>query len=286
MVLSGFPSPLLQACAKARPAGVAVCPITPSAGALDSLLSFRHEPLIFVCANFQEAISFFREIPPRVFFGKFRAKKTVIFADACKPFWQDVAKHLIPLIDAYATADCAITPLPTEKWIQDVYLPIPEAEWASEIDEKRDDVVFYGSVRMFKERQEVLDYLRGHGLPVLTGGGQEYDYSLDFMAAMRRARITLNFSNCNTGDGIKIHQVKGRIWEAAVSRTLVVESANPVTPKLFTQDEMVWFESRDELPSLLKRLLSDDELRSQITSRMFEKAVQLVKPEMFWNKLR
>jgi hypothetical protein len=252
---------------------------------MDSLLSHRHEPLIFVCANFQEAAAFFETVSPEDLFGEFQAKKTVIFADASKPFWQDLARYLIPVVDAYVTADCAATPFPAEKWIPDVYLPIPESEWASETEEKVDDLVFYGSVRMFKERQELLDYLRGQGVPVLTGGGQEFGYPLDFMAAMRRARITLNFSNCNTGAGAKIHQVKGRVWEAAVSRTLIVESANPVTPRLFTRDEMIWFESKQELPALLRKLLSDDKLRSRMASRMFEKAIQLVKPEIFWSKL-
>lgn len=285
MVLSGFPSPLLEVCARAVPAGVPVCPVIPSAEAMDLLFLYRHEPLIFVCANFQQAVSFFGEFSPKEFFGEFRAKRTVIFADASKPVWQDLARYLIPVVDAYVAADCAMTPLPAEKWIPNVYLPIPESEWASETEEKLNDVVFYGSVEMFKERHDLLEYLGGQGMLVLTGGGQELGYPLDFMAAMRRARITLNFSNCNTGAGEKVHQIKGRIWEAAVSRTLIVESANPITPKLFTRDEMIWFGRQEELPALLRKLLLDDELRSQMTSRMFEKAVQLVKPEIFWSKL-
>jgi Glycosyl transferases group 1 len=285
MVLSGFPSPLLNACARAVPAGVPVCPVIPTPEAMDSLFSHRHEPLIFICANFQEAALFFANFSPGDFFGEFRAKKTIIFADASKPIWQDMAKSLLPVVDAYATADCVMTPLPAEKWIPDVYLPIPESEWASETEEKVDDVVFYGSVGMFKERQDVLQYLHGQGVPVLTGGGQEFGYPLDFMSTMRRARITLNFSNCNTGDGEKIHHVKGRIWEAAVSRTLIVESANPITPKLFTHGEMTWFAKKEDLPALLRNLLLDDELRSKMTSRMFEKATHLVRPEIFWGKL-
>jgi len=285
MVLSGFPTQVLEACAKAVPPGVPVCPVTPAAETVDRLFSYRHEPLIFVCANIFKAIAFFKAFSPGDFFGEFRAKKTVIFADAAKPVWQDFAKFIIPLVDAYVVADCAMTPLPAEKWIPNVYLPIPESEWASETGEKVDDVVFYGSVKLYKERQEVLDYLRGQGVPVLSGGGMEQGYPLDFLAAMRRARITLNFSNCNTGAGANMHHVKGRIWEAAVSRTLVVETANPVTPKLFTPDEMIWFESQEELPALLRKLLVDDKLRFQMTSRMFEKAAQLVKPEVFWTKI-
>lgn len=109
--------------------------------------------------------------------------------------------------------------------------------------------------------------------------------TLDYLAAMRKAKITLNFCNCNTRDGIQLHHVKGRIWEAAMTRTVIVETRNPATASLFTNNEIIWFENKEALPKLLDGLLADADRREARANRMFEKAARFVKPEHFWGKL-
>lgn len=285
MVISGFQSPFFHVCIKAAPASAVICLAKPNKAALDELSANLSEPLVFICANYQEAISFFNVVPPKQFFGAFRNKKTLVFADASKPFWQALAQHLLPYVDAYATADCVDTPMPREKWVPDIFMPIPESDWASSFEEKSVNLAFYGSITMFKERRETVDFLRMQGMPIDIQGGQENEYALDYLEAMRKAKITLNFSNCNTREGIQIHHVKGRIWEAAMSRTVIVETCNPATTSLFTNDEIIWFENKEELPQLLNGLLADQNGREAIANRMFKKATQFVKPEIFWGKL-
>lgn len=165
-------------------------------------------------------------------------------------------------------------------------MPIREQDWAHATQPKLTDLGFYGSTEMFPERRETIDFLLNHGVKIAVGGGDETGYTLNFMEALRNTKLTINFSNCNRSEGPPIHHVKGRIWEAAMSRTAIIETANPVTPKLFSNDEIVWFERKEELLPLIENLLTNDVRRQEMTERMFEKAKLHVAPDAFWAKFQ
>lgn len=284
MLLSGIRSPLLNVYGKASLPHMIVCPASAGADDLAQLLSNAAEPLIFICANIREAVSFFEAVSPAKFFGSFRAKKTLVFADASKPFWQTFAQSLLPYVDAYATADCVQTPLDPKKWVPNIYMPIRDRDWALASQTKPIDVGFYGSVEMFSERRETIRYLLNANVNLSVAGGNESAYAINFMEALRDTKITLNFSNCNTGEGPPIHHVKGRLWEAAVSRTVIIETRNPVTPQLFSSEEIIWYDQKEALPELIRELLADDVRRNAIADRMYQKAMEYIQPELFWAK--
>lgn len=276
--LIGPSSPLLRMYAKACLPGTRLY-------SLDNYESLPKDvPVVFICADTQRTINFFKRVTPKkIFSGK---RSIAVFADASKPIWKAFGKALLPHIDAYVTADCADNPFDSDKWIPDVYLPIAEIEWAKESQDKPIDLGFYGSVQLYKERLETLKYLRESGLNPSIGGGIDGGYSLNFMGALRHTKVTINFSNCNVIGQNPIHHIKGRVWEAAMARTAIIETRNDITPKLFTDEEITWFDRKEELPGLIRDLLSDDKRRNSMTARLFDKAKNYTDIESFWGRLQ
>lgn len=275
--LTGPASPLLNMYAKAAPSGTFIY-------TLDHWDKIpKDKPIIFICADINRTIAFFKRVTPGELFRG--VKSIAIFADLSKPVWQSFGKALLPYIDAYVAADCVDTPLDRDKWIPDVYLPIPTSEWATN-KPKPIDLGFYGSVELYDERKNVLDYLTASGLSPVVKGGQESAYTLDFMDALRQTKVTINFSNCNTKNSQSIHHVKGRVWEAAMARTAIIETRNPITSQLFTDQDITWFDKKEESPDLIRSLLNDDKRRNEMTDRMFDKAKNYTDPETFWDRLQ
>jgi spore maturation protein CgeB len=97
---------------------------------------------------------------------------------------------------------------------------------------------------------------------------------------MASSRITINFSLCQTGEG---HQLKGRVLEAAATGTLLLESANDVTPAFFEPGrDYVPFAGIDDLMQKVAYFLSHPGEAAAIAARAREKALASYGADRFW----
>ena len=245
--------------------------------------SLDHERLIFVMGDLKMTMALFRIVPPQ-YFKEFK-HVIMIFADSMKPQWNKPLHQLamfanqVVLMDRY-TGD------KQKKIIRDVYLPIHKKHWYN--GEKKDvGLSFYGSTKIYPERKEVIEFLKGAGVDIVYGGGEENQFPLDMMHELRRSKITLNFGNCLSGSqhDRKKFQIKGRIWEAMMAKAVVIEPRNPETAKLFTSDEIMWYDDMKEIPAMVDMLLHDHAFRDYMAENAYQKAKKYADPEYYWGKL-
>lgn len=245
--------------------------------------SLNYENLIFVMGDLKRIMSIFKIIPP-TYFKEFK-HVTMIFSDGVKPQWAKPMRQLSFLADKVILMD-QYTDKRVDKIIPGIYLPIHKKHWYNG-QEKDIGLSFYGSTSIYPERRETLAFLENAGIKIVTGGGEENQYPLNMMNELRRSKITLNFGNCLTGSqhNMRKFQIKGRIWEAAMAKCVVIEPRNPETVKIFTDKEIVWYDDMEELPELIGGLLMNSVRRKEIAEKAFDKAKQYADPDIYWRKL-
>lgn len=132
--------------------------------------------------------------------------------------------------------------------------------------------------------QDRANFLRTLGSNVLISGGQRsgkltpYDYA----RLIRRSKISINFaiSPCQT-----YYQTKGRVYEVLASRSLLLESKNPSTAKLFTPGvDYVEFSTPQELNDAIEYYSNHEEERVRIASSGHV-AYQKYNSQKFWDTI-
>ena len=138
---------------------------------------------------------------------------------------------------------------------------------------------FIGSVY-----QDRAHFLRNLGSNVFISGGQRagkltpYEYA----GLIRRSEININFaiSPCQT-----YYQTKGRVYEILASRSLLLESKNPSTAKLFTPGvDYIEFSTPQELNDAIEYYSSHEVERVKIASSGHV-AYQKYNSQNFWNTI-
>ena len=148
-----------------------------------------------------------------------------------------------------------------EHKVHAAHVPIGYAPSLTRIDrtvERDIDVVFYGSVNA--RRSRVLDTLKSHNLRVAQLSGV---YGAQRDAIIARSKIALN-----------IHYYVPNIFEVVRASYLVANSV-PVLSERNTNtyvpiewENMAYWASYDQLPSICQELLNGDILNSQLTDRL------------------
>lgn len=226
--------------------------------------------IIFVMGDLQRIKPLFDIISPSFYFKQFK-KVTMIFPDGAKPQWRKPLEQLSTLADKVIKMDTFNE--------HGCYLPINQWFWYSGTN-KDIDFAFYGATGIYPERKRTIEYLRENGISI------QHQFMPDMMEALRRTKVTLNFGNCLSGNtDLRKWQIKGRVWEAAMAKCVVIEPRNPETAKIFTDDEIVWYDDMKELPALVDSLMNDYCRRESLADRAFDKAKQYADPSIYWERL-
>lgn len=288
-VLTGTTGPLFRQLSETAPESVISVPLDLGdlqlmVDGINHILSLDDaDNIVFLMGNLVAIITLFKHVNPIRFFSRFK-NVTMIFADGSKPVWVKPCKELTKLAHKVVMVDCYNDEL-GGKVIPGLYLPIKRIDWYTN-QQKDINLAFYGSTKMYYDRREILNFLVGCGYKIKYGGGMESNYKLDMMECLRRTSITFNFSNCETHPNMpKRHQIKGRIWEAAVSKAVILETRNNETASIFNDDEIVFYDDMRELPALIDRLQHDYVWRESLADKAYAKAIKYVDPDKYWEKL-
>lgn len=233
-------------------------------------VEYEKDHVVFVMGDLKRITPLFKIISPSFYFNHFD-KVTMIFPDGSKPQWLKPMMQLsrlankVVVMDSFNKHGC--------------YLPIKKDYWHT--GEVKDiDVAFYGSTDIYPERKNTLAYLRQAGIDI------QHSFVPDMMEALRRTKITFNFGNCLSGNTeLRRWQIKGRIWEAAMAKCVVIEPLNEETEKIFTNNEIIWYSDMKEIPGLVNMLLKDNDFRDYVAENAFQKAKQYADPDIYWGRL-
>ena len=151
------------------------------------------------------------------------------------------------------------------------------------------DVSFIGA--LYPYRVDMLDQLRSAGIRVAVNPhrpDETADFAasrtnqpswLDYMAGLAGSHMTLNFSRSSAGP---FEQLKTRVLEATLAGTVLLTDDQERTKLFFEPDfEFLHFNSVEELPELITRLLNDPVRLASIKQSGKERAYTLAHTN-FW----
>lgn len=163
-----------------------------------------------------------------------------------------------------------------------------------DIDKKDIEVSFIGRMDRMG-RKSLIERVAGEnlGLELFGAGTQNGVVSAgQRIDIMQRSKIGLNFSgqavDARHGHGIekRIRQVKGRIWELAFSKALILTEDAPCLEKSFKiGKEVVVFEGEADLADKIRYFQNHDSLRKEIALGGFERAQRDCHPSRACEKL-
>ena len=170
-----------------------------------------------------------------------------------------------------------------EKGIDAVYFPLESSKtiYRNLGREKKTDVLFFGNTKL-ADRQYYIDYLRKRGLKInVYGEVTSYLDESELVQKICESHIVLNFSETGLLEKEQVQeshhrylwQVKGRIIEVGLCRTVCVSEYAPGLELLYSDAELPTFRTPEECYILLENLLSDDEAREEIANRIYRKTL-------------
>lgn len=157
-------------------------------------------------------------------------------------------------------------------WISSIY----NSNYYKNKFQNRDiDVVFIGDICK-SNRKEYIDYLLNNGINIQTYGintTNGFVTNEKMIELYNRSKITLNF--CNNDSGVlipnlknitrKIPQLKGRISEALLCGSLVLDEQNLIDERYIQGEHLDNFSSKKELLEKIKIYLNDTNKRDKIS---------------------
>lgn len=155
-------------------------------------------------------------------------------------------------------------------------------------------VSFFGTFWGPENRREFISYLKENGVEVATGGGQHVALpgsqalpKRQYAELMARSKICLNFSKWTEGSGAPGKaQIKGRVFEALMSRSLLLEERNEQTPHFFEEGrDCVGFATKEELLDKVRYYLAHDEERCRIATQGWETVRERWNGRKFWERV-
>ena len=176
-----------------------------------------------------------------------------------------------------------------EKGIDAVYFPLESSKKIYR-DLKRDkkiEVLFFGNTKL-ADRQYYIDYLRKRGLKIeVYGEVTNYLGESELVQKICESHIVLNFSKTGFLGKEQVQeshhrclwQMKGRIIEVGLCRTVCVSEYAPGIELLYSDAELPTFRSPEECYILLKNLLSNDEAREDIANRIYRRTLSVYEDE-------
>jgi glycosyltransferase involved in cell wall biosynthesis len=148
------------------------------------------------------------------------------------------------------------------------------------------DISFVGSISKlhYTDRRAALNHLKRRGINVLHVGGQrENPVSIqEYAEILQRSKITLNFSLGSDG----VHHLKGRVTEALLCGTLLVENKNTETSLwLDPGKDYVQYTDLTDLSDKLSYYLANRSERLQIADNGKRRVEHQYDAYKFWERI-
>ena len=155
-------------------------------------------------------------------------------------------------------------------------------EMFSDIKQKDIDVSFIGSDR-YPERKLYIDFVKKHCKTFVFSGGQREEKlsTRQYADLIKRSKIGINFAG-NPGG---FYQCKGRVYEIMASNSMLLESQNPSTRKVFNSNEYVEFTSPDDLLNKIQYYLKNDKERISIAQNGYNRYMKDYSSQVFWDNI-
>lgn len=149
-------------------------------------------------------------------------------------------------------------------------------------DKQNIDISFVGSTG-YQDRKTMLENLLNMRNDVYIAGGQRATRLSPeaYAKIIRSSKICLNFSisPCQ-----QYYQTKGRVYEVLASKSLLMESKNPSTAKLFEPNiDYIEFENSIDLNIKLNYYLSNEDERIKIATNGYKKYYKHYSSNLFWS---
>ena len=157
------------------------------------------------------------------------------------------------------------------------------------------DVGFLGT--LWKERIGYITGLVSRGFNVYTAGGVLTDEKIivpeskdvsrwitykEYLELISRMKVSLNFALLEGGK----YQVRARVWETLLGKTLLLEEDNPVTCRYFTPyEDYVPFSGIDDLAEKIEYYLRNSIERDIIRVQGWKTVVDLYNPTRLWKSI-
>ena len=150
------------------------------------------------------------------------------------------------------------------------------------------DVLFFGKVN--KDRKSFIDSIKENGIKIkVVGNNTENRVSDEEIANLIcKSKIVVNFSK-STWDSVKTipegdifkfnYQFKGRIVQSGLCGTVCVTEYAPHHRLLFSSDELLEFNTKEQCVKILKDLLNDSKKLSIYTERLEHKVKNFYEEE-------
>ncbi|NER03545.1 MAG: glycosyltransferase, partial [Okeania sp. SIO3C4] len=212
--------------------------------------------------------------------------------------WYDTAHRpagdrLLPYVDLNVVVDSSsslTTSRQPEKYLH-LWSPEDTKIYYNPLLERDIDLSFVGTVHrkdidenIYKDRRKGIDVLRKAGIEVYQVGGQRSDQQLsveEYAQVFMRSKISLNFPR--SPGRVNLFQCKGRVFEATLCGSLLLEEENPETAKWLEPNvDYVTYKNETDLIEKVKYYLEHDDERIEIATRGYEKARSKYTGFTFW----
>jgi hypothetical protein len=145
------------------------------------------------------------------------------------------------------------------------------------------DVVFNGSIKGRKDREDLFIFLRANNISVDIKGGVDNNAisTAEYANRYQRAKMSISFSN-----SAEFTVISARSWEVMLCGSLLFEQKNPELARLFISgvDFIEWTDEVDLLQKIRYYLEHEDE-RALIASNGHKRTVELYSDKTFWSKV-
>lgn len=155
-------------------------------------------------------------------------------------------------------------------------------------NQKEIDVLFFG--HLTEDRRQFLDYISKEGISLKNVGHSDHVEGLpedQLINLISKSKIVLNFSKSRTNHVLNYasesiysfyYQFKGRICLSGLIGSACVSEYSPGQEIIFRKHELETFFTKEECVSILKKLLTDDQLLEKYTKKFTSRVQEL------WNE--
>jgi len=222
----------------------------------------------------------------------------LVLPDLRKAYWQGIVSVAGPAFDLVVSFDgCTLESMPALQVLEDRFFRgwTPISSWGEPppVAGRPYAVNMIGSLwgdRLTAARaltaagiQVVVRPPKAPGLPELGMPAHKTLSNDSYLDLIRQCRLTVNFSACSTGDG---HQLKGRVFEAAVGGSMLLESANDMTRDFFEEGkEFVSFDGEADLIAKVRHYLDHPEEMAVVAAAAYRRFLDSYAAPRFWRML-
>ena len=156
------------------------------------------------------------------------------------------------------------------------------------------DVLFYGDIEKIGRRQYIDHLIKsGINIRVIAGPGDFVSHE-ELINLINRAKIVLNLSRTRDFQSYRemfgkssrdldlvYLQLKGRIFEAALCRTVCISEYCPALDLLFLPEEVPTFTTKEECVRLITLFLGNERLRDNTALAIYQKVINTYENSVF-----